>query len=338
MIRGRIVVIAQALSPIHHGGGTEGNVNQFRTHQVFHDGEKFPVPFISGNSIKGQSRRASAWFALAALGLDAEGGLSRKEVQLILSGGALTKSGASVRLDKAREAEALFPTLGLHGYSAGNSMQEAQLRVDFLELLCAETAHKYETEVNTYGTDDIRSASEKYASEHLEVYWGTRHEPTRRRSSRTLLTDHERQAVELEISDKKDAKNSDKGDSLQMMYEFECLAPGSFLIGGYTFAHGITAHELQAFRAGLHFASEGRGPNGGLIMRIGGKGSVDYGKCEMHFHGLLAEGIEPMRYIGTDELCPPMGEGDDYDSDLRSYIDYITENADATKAALEALA
>lgn len=339
MIRGRIIMIATALSPVHHGGGTEGNVNMIRRHQVWSDGDKWPVPYISGNSLKGASRRASAWFALSALGLDEEGaGIGKNEIQLVMSGGALTKSGGSVRLDKARAAEALFPTLGLHGYSAGNAMQESQVRVDFLELLCKETADKYAAELEAYGTEDHAAAAERYASEFVEVYWGTRHEPTRRRRVRELMLADERGELELEVSDKKDKKNTEKGDSLQMIYEFEALTPGSVLIGGYTFSHGISEMELQAFRAGLMYASEGRGPNGGLIMRLGGKGSVGFGKVEVQLFGLLSEGVKPPRLYKTEDLCAPLGADEEYDEGIQAYIDKLEESADEAKKALKELA
>ena len=264
--------------------------------------------------------------------------MSREEVQLVLSGGALTKSGGSVRLDKAREAESLFPALGLHGYSAGNTMQESQVRVDFLELLCAETASKYARELEAYGTPETKAACEKYASDYIDVYWGTRHEPTRRRDARKLMLSDDRDALEKAIGDKKDARNASKDDSLQMIYEFECLTPGSVLIGGYTFSHGISEMELQAFRAGLMYASEGVGPNGGLVMRVGGKGAVGFGKIEVQLFGLLSEGVKPPKLYKTEDLCAPLGADEDYDDALQSYIDYLAENSDEAISALGAIA
>jgi len=326
-IRGRIVAIARAQSPIHHGGDTVGNVQQFRRHQVRHGGESWPVPYVSGNSQKSANRRAAAWFSLAALGLDEEANLSRKEIQLLLSGGAMTGAGQSTRLDDARAAEEVVPALGLHGYAAGNAMQESQVRTDFFELYCKETAHKYVDEIAEYAPH-LDNAGEEYASEYLATYWGTRHEPTRNREVRELMPTEEREELEAKISDASEDKGKGDEKSSQMIYEFECLQPGAVLVGGYTFANGIKKRELQAFRSAFTWASEGRGPNGGLLLRMGGKSAVGFGKVEVTLHGMLADGIEPMEYHDTDDLCPNVAEGEEYDDDLQDYIQYLGSRED----------
>ncbi len=329
-IRGRIVAIATALSPIRHGGGTMGNVQQFRRHDVWGEHGRESVPYISGNSIKHFVREGSAHFALEALGMT--GGMTRAEVQLAFSGGALTKSGQSIRLDKCRQVEQLFPALGLCGYSAGNVMTESQVRVDFWEVACRENAGRLRTTLEAYLPERL-PCLEKYGSDYLTTHFGTRHEPTRRRHLREKLGDMERAEVEAEISEKMTAKDADKGDSLQMVYEYEVLVPGTVMVGGFTFPHGITPRELAAFRSAFTWASEGVADDGGLIIRIGGGGATGYGRVSVQLHGLLAQGIEPMRYTPTDELVPQPAVGEGYDEALVDYITYLHDHREDVATA-----
>lgn len=332
--RGRIIAIARALSPIRHGGDTVGNVHQIRRKTVYTDDGPWDVPFISGNSIKHLVRENAARFAMEASGLTE--GLTRAEVQLLISGGALTKSGASVRLDAARRAEEVFPVLGLCGYGAGNVLTESQVRVDHWELVCAENAGRLRSVVEEYADDRV-DLLEQYASEFIRTKFGARNEPSRRRGNREMMSDEEREAVEKEVSEKMTTKGADKGDSLQMFFEFETLVEGSVFVGGFSFPHGISDRELAAFRSAFTWASEGVADDGGLVIRIGGRSSVGYGKVSLHLHGLLAEGIEPMRYEDTDELVPPRDAGDGYDDAMQDYIAYLADKADDAREAFGGL-
>lgn len=330
--RGRIVVIARALSPIIHGGDTVGNVQQVRRKTVYTDDGAWEVPFISGNSIKHLVRENATRFALEALGV--EGGLTRQELQLLFSGGAMTKGGGSVRLDKAREAEEYFPALALCGYSAGNTMTESQVRVDHWEVVCAENANRLRAEVERYAPECL-PLFEKYGSEFVSTEFGTRHETTRRRELRELLSEVERADVEHEISEKMTKKNAGKGDSLQMYYEHEVLVPGTVFVGGFAFPHGVTERELAAFQSAFAYASQGASSDGGLILHVGGQSSVGHGKVSVRMFGLLAEGIEPMTYRVTDDLVPDLtrGAGDV----LGEYVEHLRENRDKVSAAIRSL-
>lgn len=320
LTRGRIVAIATALGPIRHGGNTVGNVQQFRRHEVFHpDGSRWSVPFVSGNSFKNFIRRNAASFAVEAM--DMSGQMSKGDVQLVFSGGALTKSGSSTRLDKARAAAQAMPVLGLCGYSAGNTMTESMVKVDHFDLACAETAHLTAHLLEKYAPEHLPKL-QQYSSDFIEVWWGTRHEPTRRRAMLDLMREEERDALVLATSEAKD-KKSDKGDSLQMMYEYEVLAAGSVLVGGFSLSNGVTEDELQAFRSAFIFASEGVAPDGGLICRIGGGSSTGSGKVSLRLFGLLGEGIKPLQLVPTEKLCPPREAGTDYDEAMLAYIERL---------------
>ena len=329
-IRGRIIVIAEAMEPIHHGGEKSGNEVLYRTHPVYVDGLTEEVPIISGNSLKHLNREGSSRFALAAMGLDEKAALDESEINLLFSGGTLTKSGHSVRMDEARKVEELLPGLGLHGYACGNVMQESQVNFGTLELACDATAHKLKWMVEKYTRRHL-DRFEDPPDEFMASYFGTNHEPSRRRSMRELMHADVRADIEGAVSDDKDKGAGDKKrKSTQMIFGYQCLMPGSVLVGTISLKNGVRERELQAFRSGFCWPSEGVGPNGGVLLRFGGKGATGHGLCEVRFFGQTARGIEPAEFVDTPAIAPESG-----DEDLANYAAFLQSNTSDAKAALE---
>lgn len=327
MIRGRVTMICRALSPIHHGAEVVGNVSTFRKHDVYVDGSAYSVPYISGNSVKSANRRASAQFAVTAMEL--EGTMTRAEVALLRSGGAMTKSGPVVRLDKARDASRSMPVLGLHGFAAGNAMQESMVSVDILEPLCWETREKYRREVEAYLTAADHWALEEPASEFLRTYSEYARDGSRDRGGFKLMTPDDAKALADQL-----AKSEDKDPYRPMPHSFECLKPGTILLGGWTFAKGITDEEMQAWRAGVTFACEGVAADGGLLMRLGGKTARGFGKVSVHLFGELARGIEAPQFLSTPELVP----GAFPDDALREFGQSLASSKDDAQRAMREVA
>lgn len=327
MIRGRVTMICRALSPIHHGAEVVGNVSTFRKHDVYVEGSAYSVPYISGNSVKSANRRASAQFAVTAMEL--EGTMSRAEVNLLRSGGAMTKSGPVVRLDKAREASQSMPLLGLHGFAAGNAMQESMVAVDILEPVCWETAQKFRREIDAYLGEGDKWALEEPASEMLRTYSEYARDGSRDRGGFKLMGEADQKALAEQL-----AKAEDKDPYRPMPHSFECLKPGTILVGGWTFAKGITDAELQAWRAGITFACEGVAADGGLLMRLGGKGARGFGKVSVHLYGELAHGIEAPKFLSTPELVP----GAFPDDVLRAFGAELAERKEAAQKAMREVA
>jgi len=296
--KGRLNLVFRALSPLHHGGETMGNVQLFRRRPTIdQDGDEWDVPYISGNSFKHWLRENAAYFALDALGID-DGDLKSKVVQLLFSGGALTKSGQSVRLDKARKAESLLPVLSLHGYSAGNTMTNAAIKVDHLDLACLENRVAVGNVIEEYH-EDLTGHLDNPGSEYLDTEFGTRHEPTRDQQKARYVEPEEMAEIEERVSEQKDDTVTDKGDSVQMYHEYEVLVDGSVLVGGVSFQSGLTDLQLQALRSAFAYGSEGRAPDGGLICRIGGLTAKGFGRVSLHLHGEIAEGSSRLTNTAT---------------------------------------
>lgn len=323
-IRGRIIIIAEALEPIHHGGDKSGNEVLYRTAPVWVDGVAEDVPIVSGNAVKHLNREGASRFALAATGIDDDGDLTREEINLLFSGGTLTKSGQTVKLSEAREVEKALPGLGLHGYACGNVMQEAQVAFSSLELLCDATQHKHRETVETYAPEFLDRFDDT-PDDYLRGYFGTNHEPSRRRGMRDLMHPDVREALEKSVSD-----GDDK--SSQMIFGYQCLIPGSVLVGSITLKNGVRPQELQALRSGFWWPTEGQGPRGGVLLRFGGKGSTGHGLCEVRFFGQVVEGLEAPRFVDTQAIAPAEANGDE---ELQAYIASLKSRRDEIRESLK---
>ena len=273
MITGRVDIVATALDALHHGAGTAGNTQVLRVQEiVLPTGESARVPFISGNSFKHQVRAGGVEHALDVMGIK-DGTLSKQVVDLLFSGGHLSKGGAAVNVAKARELAQLFPVLSLCGYSAGNFMASSKISVDNFHLACAENQFRMPEELRPQPAAQLKAAA--YRSEEF----GTRHEATRNPRVSALLKDAVRDAQEKMLSEKLDndvqrtllgidppepqqvkkerKKKGAAGDvvhveappqSSQMIYEFQTLKAGSVLFGGIN-VDGLNDLEVAAFQA-----------------------------------------------------------------------------------------
>lgn len=197
-----------AVAPLHHGAGTAGNTALLRTQEiVLPDGSQTAVPLISGNSIRHAIRDALAWRLVRTLELPA-GSLTKAQVDLLWSGGALTRTGSQVELEQARRWTALVPALGLLGYSAQSDIVTGALRVDNLNLICAENRWRLPTHLA--GHPHATAPAGRFRGEEF----GTRHDTAG--SLVDLLVDTT--AVQPTTN--------------QMIFEHQVLLPGSVLWGG----------------------------------------------------------------------------------------------------------
>lgn len=316
-ISARIDITATALEPIHHGAGSSGNTQLLRCEEIITpEGESEMVPFISGNSIKHLIREAGARFALDAM--DAKDGTLTKAVtDLLFSGGALTKVGSSVNLARGRQLERLFPLLSLCGYSAGNCMTQSKLRVDRIHMVCVENAWRLPERIEGH------ALASKCAGALRGEEFGTRHESSRRPHVAKMLTDAETARMEKQVEEK------GKGDTAQMIYDFETILPGAVLWGAL-YLDDVTEMELAALKSALSTACEGRGTDGGLLFRIGAKTSIGYGLVSMEFSGSLREPVQAPGYSESTELVA----FSDSPSDVAQYAAHLREHCKEITAAL----
>lgn len=246
-------IVATLTQPLHHGAGSSGNTSLLRTQDItLPDGTQASTPFVSGNSIRHALRAALAWHATRVLDI-ADGALSRPVVDLLWSGGALTETGARVDLELARRREALFPTLGLFGYSARSDLVAGHLFVDHLHLICAENAWRLPPQIAT--SPSVGKGAAAYRGEEF----GTRHD---------VIGSGVDRYVEL-------VEGTDPTSTTQMIYDVQTIIPGAQLAGGVGLAPSATAAHRQV----LAVALDEWAPviDGHRTARIGAKSAVGFG-------------------------------------------------------------
>lgn len=319
---GKLDYTAIAIDPIHHGAGSEGNTQLLRTQDILlPDGTPTRVPFISGNSIKHMIRDGGVRFALEAMGINA-GALSKALVDLMFSGGALTKSGSAVNLAHARKIAEIFPILSLCGYSAGNFMQASKINVSHLHLVCSENT--YRIPVHLREDPQINNRAMVARAEDF----GTRHEPTTDSLVFGLLTtdSQEKQNADTRMNQHKKQRKSQ-----QMIYDFEVIRPGSKWFGDIIF-NDLTQFELASLRSALERAAVST-HDGALLFHIGAKSSVGMGRMAFTFTGGLRSTLSTPSFSPSEAIMPSSFCAD---SDVMSlYIEHLRNNREAILNLLE---
>lgn len=327
MQHGTLRWTAIALDPIHHGAGTEGNTQILRMQDVMlPDGTQARVPFISGNSIKHMIRDGGIRFALEAMGIEA-GTMSKGVVDLLFSGGALTKSGTAVNLERARDIAALFPILSVCGYAAGNFMQASKIRVEHLHMMCSENKWRAPSVIDGEPLFGMRAACARVEE------FGTRHEPTREPTVFALLTDADRGVRMRQITG--DVQEGESAKSQQMYYEFQVVAAGTKWFGGLVF-NDMSDLEMAALRSALERSAHGRGPGESLIYKIGAKGAVGFGRMAFTFDGGLRHVVSPPSYSAAEGIMPCGGNADN--DAMAAYVAHLRDNKETILSALEDMA
>jgi hypothetical protein len=327
MISGRLHYRATALDPLHHGAGSSGNTQLLRRQDIIlDDGTRARVPFVSGNSWKHKIRESGAQFALDAMGI--EGGLKKAVIDLLFSGGALTKTGSAVNLSQARKLEKLFPIVSICGYSAGNTMTSSKLSVEPMHLACKENTYRVHSEIADLLPQPIMAQK---AAAYLSEDFGTRHEQMKNPNIAKLLEVDSRNLLEATISGNATEVYADKGDSIQMIYEFETIKAGAQFFGCIHF-RGLNALELCALQSALSYGCEGTTPDNQMIYRVGAKSSVGFGRIAVQWVGSLREDIRPPNFEDAEALTTFSAT-----DKMRIYIDHLQSHRDEIVATLEAI-
>jgi hypothetical protein len=321
---GMVAIRATALEPLHHGAGTSGNTQLLRMQRMINPetGKPYRVPFVSGNSMKHRIRYHAVQYALDVLGVEDQR-FTKAEVDLLFSGGHLNKSGGAINLAKARRLEELFPALSMCGYSAGNTMTESKLRVSHLHLVCEENSWRLPEDLREVALSRVRAGALRGEE------FGTRHDMAGRAVATRLLTASEAQRLADAATkklpkkgDKSTKDSSTKGDSAQMIYDFQVVNPGAQFWGSVWF-NELSEMELAALSSSFHYGSAGA-DGGNSLMHIGAKSSVGFGLMSVELRGAVrAQAVE---YRESKLLA---ADGDAHKSRDRLYCEHLRDNRDA---------
>lgn len=251
-------VTLTALEPISHGAGTSGNTQLLRTTDVIlPDGRRASIPYVSGNSLRHTLRAALAWHLVRTLDLP-EGSLSKRMVDLLWSGGALTSTGNQADLAQNRRVHTLLPGTGALGYSAQSDIVAGTLWVDNVHLVCAENAFRLPPALARHPHAALPGGAMRTET------FGTRH-------------DVAGTPVDRYIELTADAPGGAQA-TVQMIYDMQVIKPGAVLWSGLHL-YAPTVGHAAALAVALDEAAPELG--GTRTLHLGGKRSVGYGACRV---------------------------------------------------------
>lgn len=129
-----------ALAPVHHGGDEKtGNTNVVMRNYYLINGQKMPLPVISGNSIRGTLRRLIMADMLERLGY-CIGNL--KFYNTLFSGGKMDdldpKNSGYLDLEMKLKVRSTIIPLSILGFSMHNQMPEGKIKCGIAHLKCRE--------------------------------------------------------------------------------------------------------------------------------------------------------------------------------------------------------
>lgn len=254
-------------SPFHHGAGTQGNTSILRTQTVHTgDGRMAQVPFLSANSIRHGLRNALAWETVKTLRLE-PGSLTKGQVDLLFTGGAVTEKGAQTDLQAYRDAHTLLPWLTMLGYASRSDIIEGTLRASDAILACQENQERLRD------TDDLKPAG----------YWRSEEFGTRMDQSDSPLATLMKMGAEA-------------AGSTQMIYSVQTLSPGARLEGSLQLSAAATGTDETMLKAALDLWA----PDGHTLLAA--KTGSGYGRADIRTDtpyqgaaGLLRDQVEAHR-------------------------------------------
>lgn len=254
-----------AIEPISHGAGTSGNTQLLRTADVIlPDGRRAAVPYVSGNSLRHTLRAALAWHLVRTLDLP-ERSLSKRVVDLLWSGGALTTTGNQADLELSRRVHTRLPGIGALGYSAQSDIVAGTLWVDNIHLVCAENAFRLPEHLAGHPHAQLPAGALRTEA------FGTRHDVAGTPVDRYIALLSE-QGGELDLGPVEPLETT------QMIYDMQVIKPGAILYGGLHL-YAPTIGHVAALAVAIDEAAPEAGGHRTLVL--GGKRSVGFGVCRL---------------------------------------------------------
>lgn len=166
---------SEALSPITHMRGVEGNEALIAREPVDTPAGKRWVPFLSGNAIRHRLvREPGGLWLIEALGL--KGKLSLKQLNFILHGGNLTDSTGREDTARIADMQTLFPLLRLMGGALPDQILSGSLIASRGMLVCEENR----PHLRLPDGFDLPAETLKPAEHYVEDYQYTRGDGAKR--------------------------------------------------------------------------------------------------------------------------------------------------------------
>lgn len=187
-----------ALTPIFHGGDEKtGSTPVLRTIMVYVDGiGEVPIPYISGNGIRGKLRRLAMKDFIDMLEYEIT---NTKLHHALFSGGVLESTSdaiGAIDLSFRKKVRELMPPVAIFGCALGNQMIQGNLIVEHMWPICEE----YKEYLPSTYQNDPR------ASQPIRIF-----------TDQSFLTRRDDLKAEREEGEQ----------AVQMKVDYECFVPGT---------------------------------------------------------------------------------------------------------------
>jgi len=240
--------IITALSPIFHGGDEKtGSTPVLRTIYIAtEEGDIVPVPYISGNAIRGRLRRLIIADLLRALDYEIE---NTKLHHILFSGGVLEstmETYAVIDLEFRRTVRDTLIPISLLGCAMGNQMIPGILQVEHMWPVCKEYKHYLPEQYR-----DLEQA-EKSVRVYTDESFITRRDDLR-------------------------AERQEDEQAVQMKVDYECFIPGTKFFHRFVL-RVPTDLELSCFGRMIELWAEN--------PTIGGRSSAGDGKLRLEYNDI----------------------------------------------------
>lgn len=281
--------VATLTSPFAHGAGNSGNTRLLRTQEVIQpDGTTTQVPFLSAASIRHGIRSSLAWRIADACWSPGE--MTKAQVDLLWSGGAISSTGAQVDLDLQRRVADLLPHLACLGYAARSDIYEGVVRVSDAILVCAENAWRT--------PDDVAATRQRRAAAYRGEEFGTRHDTASTPAARMIQPPDTLAPVTV--------------SSTQMIFDTQVLLPGAALYGTIGLTAAATASQRVAVLAGI-----GLWAPGGVAF-LGASTHTGYGQATIDWRGTIDDDDLTAAVVDLDEHLAR------HRAEIRDLVDEVT--------------
>ena len=316
--------VVTALGPIHQGGeGSDGTIKPFGTQKMLQsDGETtVAIPYITGNSIRGQLRDIAADHCLQALGYG-EQSTAPNLFYFLFSGGALSKgtSGApALDVGAVRQLTALLPIVSLLGGGVGTHLLHGKLRVGHAIPLCQETAHQV--------PERYRDRCRASIWDLRDILQFSRQDDSRSRYGERYLAPTDLAALEAprrlaETAPAVPAQPlaAERGTAVQMRYGYETLAAGTQFYWSLSVVDASPLELSALYTILLQWAAQ---------PHFGGKAATGFGEVALSLDSWMA--VDPRRYVepalvvGSDGIGPDRYHAhiDAHQGEMRELIDRL---------------
>lgn len=132
-----IDLMLEAVSPITHMSGTEGNEAVLMREPVVSGGVVCHVPVLTGNALRHRALRSSGYlWMIAHLGMDAA--LTTAQANFLINGGAVSKSTRDADLKTIDRGVALIPLIRVLGGSLPDQIVPGRLKAGRGVMACRE--------------------------------------------------------------------------------------------------------------------------------------------------------------------------------------------------------